>query len=143
MTAVSSDQGASARCAASVSNGGLYELFHDDAREAAAILELTLTSRNRNDPNPIPMAGIPYHALNGYLKRLVNAGRKVALAEQRAPAEGSGRKLMERELVRVVTPGILGIQTPLQQRAFTSLESGATGPWVSPFGQLHGTTMPD
>ena len=84
--------------------GDFYELFFQDAVVAAEALELTLTSRNKGDPDPIPMAGVPYHALEGYLRRLVEAGHKVALAEQRAPKEGA--KLMERELVRVVTPGV-------------------------------------
>lgn len=84
--------------------GDFYELFFDDAVVAAAELELTLTSRNKNDPDPIAMAGVPHHALDGYLRRLVEAGHKVALAEQRPPEPGS--KLMRRELVRVVTPGL-------------------------------------
>ena len=86
--------------------GDFYEVFFDDAVQAAEILELTLTSRNKNDPEPIPMAGIPYHALETYLPRLVQAGRKVAIAEQRAPAPGQKTKLMERHIVRVVTPGV-------------------------------------
>ena len=86
--------------------GDIYEVFFEDAVQAAEILELTLTSRNKNDPDPIPMAGIPYHALETYLPRLVQAGRKVAIAEQRAPAPGQKTKLMERHIVRVVTPGV-------------------------------------
>ena len=61
--------------------GDFYEVFFEDAVQAAEILELTLTSRNKNDPEPIPMAGIPYHALETYLPRLVQAGRKVAIAD--------------------------------------------------------------
>ena len=86
--------------------GDFYELFFDDAVKAAGILELTLTSRNKNDPEPIPMAGVPYHALETYLRRLVDAGCKVAIAEQRVPADGRRTKLMERHIVRVVTPGV-------------------------------------
>ncbi len=85
--------------------GDFYEVFLEDARIAAEVLDLTLTSRNKNDPDPIPMAGVPYHALEGYLKRLVDAGFKVAIAEQKEPEDGRG-KLMDRELVRVVTPGV-------------------------------------
>ena len=62
--------------------GDFYEMFFDDAIEAAALLDLTLTSRNKNNPNPIPMAGIPYHAANQYLSRLIKAGKKVAICEQ-------------------------------------------------------------
>ncbi len=94
--------------------GDFYEVFFDDAREAAALLELTLTSRNKNDPDPIPMAGVPYHALDGYLRKLVDAGRKVAVAEQRPAAPGS--KLLEREIVRVVTPGVPWDTDSLQPR---------------------------
>ena len=83
--------------------GDFYELFFEDARIAADILDLTLTSRNKKDPDPIPMAGLPWHALEAYLPRLVEAGRKVAIAEQR---EVPGQKMMSRELVRVITPGI-------------------------------------
>ena len=87
--------------------GDFYEMFFDDARVAAEVLELTLTSRNKNDPDPIPMAGVPYHALETYLRRLVSAGHKVAIAEQKEPAGGGKRpKLMERHIVRVVTPGV-------------------------------------
>ena len=86
--------------------GDFYELFFEDAVEAAEILELALTSRNKNDPDPIPMAGLPFHALDPYMKRLVAAGRKVAVAEQKPPPPGSKSKLMIRELVRVVTPGL-------------------------------------
>lgn len=86
--------------------GDFYELFFDDARVAAEVLQLTLTSRNKNDPDPIPMAGIPYHALDGYLKQLVGAGHKVAVAEQKLPPKDAKVKLMQRELVRVVTPGL-------------------------------------
>ncbi len=88
--------------------GDFYELFFTDAEAAADVLELTLTSRNRNDPDPIPMCGVPHHAADAYLRRLVDSGHKVAIAEQvaeEAPAKG-GRTIMRRELVRVVTPGI-------------------------------------
>lgn len=87
--------------------GDFYEVFFDDARKAAEVLELTLTSRNKKDPDPIPMAGVPYHALETYLSRLVEAGLKVAIAEQKEPPAGQKRpKLMAREIVRVVTPGV-------------------------------------
>ena len=83
--------------------GDFYELFLDDARVAAAALDLTLTSRNKNDPDPVPMAGVPHHALDAYLRRLLDAGHKVAIAEQRP---GASAKLMERDIVRVVSPGV-------------------------------------
>lgn len=89
--------------------GDFYECFFEDAVQAAQILELTLTSRNKNDPQPIPMAGIPYHALDAYLPRLLEAGVRVALAEQvedPAAMRARGEKLVARELVRVISPGV-------------------------------------
>ncbi|MDR1733150.1 MAG: DNA mismatch repair protein MutS [Synergistaceae bacterium] len=79
--------------------GDFYELFFEDARDAAAILDITLTSRQEN----IPMAGVPHHALHMYLGRLIRAGRRVAICEQ--IGEPNGRTLVERRVVRVVTPG--------------------------------------
>jgi DNA mismatch repair protein MutS len=79
--------------------GDFYEFFFDDARDAAAILDIALTSRQAN----IPMAGVPHHALNMYLGRLIRAGRRVAICEQ--VGEANGRTIVERRVVRVVTPG--------------------------------------
>src|SRR5580704_10371340 len=62
--------------------GDFYELFGEDAVEAARILEITLTSRDKNKPNPIPMAGVPHHSVQGYIQRLLKAGRKVAIGDQ-------------------------------------------------------------
>jgi len=112
--------------------GDFYELFFDDARNAAEILELTLTSRNKSDPDPIPMAGIPHHALEGYLRRLTEAGKTVAIAEQQAAPPGSGSKIMERALVRVVTPGVPWSPDDLDARqscwlASVHLEDGKVG----------------
>ena len=86
--------------------GDFYELFFEDAETAASVCELTLTSRNSKDPDPIPMCGVPHHAADAYLRRLVDGGHKVAIAEQvETPGEGKP-KLMKRALVRVVSPGI-------------------------------------
>ncbi|HXC51995.1 MAG TPA: DNA mismatch repair protein MutS [Candidatus Limnocylindrales bacterium] len=82
--------------------GDFYELFFEDAETAAELLDLTLTSRNRNDEHPIPMCGIPYHALRPYVARLMEAGRKVAVCEQlELPEKGIAR----REVTRVISPG--------------------------------------
>ena len=71
--------------------GDFYELFYDDAVTASKALDLTLTSRNKNDPEPIPMAGVPYHAASGYIQRLLEQGFSVALCEQMAdPAKTKG-----------------------------------------------------
>jgi DNA mismatch repair protein MutS len=85
--------------------GDFYEMFFDDAHEGARLLQITLTSRQKGD-GAIPMAGIPHHAADGYIARLIRAGRKVAVCEQmEAPIKG--KKLVRREVVRVITPGTL------------------------------------
>ena len=62
--------------------GDFYELFYDDARRAADLLDITLTARGKSAGNPIPMAGVPYHAVEGYLAKLVQKGESVAICEQ-------------------------------------------------------------
>jgi len=85
--------------------GDFYELFFEDAHEGARLLQITLTSRQKGE-GAIPMAGIPHHAADGYITRLIRAGRKVAVCEQmEAPVKG--KKLVRREVVRVITPGTL------------------------------------
>jgi DNA mismatch repair protein MutS len=85
--------------------GDFYELFFEDAHEGAALLQITLTSRQKGE-GAIPMAGIPHHAADGYIARLIRAGRKVAVCEQ-MEAPGKGKKIVRREVVRVITPGTL------------------------------------
>ena len=83
--------------------GDFYEMFGEDAREGAQILDLVLTSRDREEPK-MPMAGVPYHALDQYLGRLLKAGRRVAICDQMEdPSKAKG--LVRREVTRVVTPG--------------------------------------
>ena len=84
--------------------GDFYELFHEDAIAASAILEITLTSRNKERGEAIPMCGVPYHAAEGYIARLIQRGFRVAICEQMEEA-GPGKKLVRREVTRVVTPG--------------------------------------
>ncbi len=85
--------------------GDFYELFFQDAVVAAKALDLTLTSRNKNAEEPIPMCGVPYHAASGYVQRLLDVGHKVAICEQMAdPSKVKG--IVPREVVRVVTPAI-------------------------------------
>ena len=82
--------------------GDFYEMFNEDAKVASRILEITLTARNKN--KPIPMCGIPYHSSNGYICKLIKAGKTVAICEQvEDPKVAKG--LVKREVVRVVTPG--------------------------------------
>lgn len=84
--------------------GDFYELFYDDAVNAAQILELTLTSRNKNSENPIPMAGVPHHAASEYIDKLVDLGYKVAVAEQMEdPKKAVG--IVKRAVTQVITPG--------------------------------------
>jgi DNA mismatch repair protein MutS len=84
--------------------GDFYELFYEDAMLASRELQITLTSRNREKGQPIPMCGVPYHAADGYIARLIRAGFKVAICDQ-MEAPGPGKKIVRREVVRVVTPG--------------------------------------
>lgn len=87
--------------------GDFYELFGSDAVEAASILEITLTSRDKNKANPTPMAGVPHHSAQGYIQRLLKAGKKVAIGEQMEdPSKVSGKTIVRREIVRTFTPGI-------------------------------------
>ena len=85
--------------------GDFYEMFFDDAVKAARLLKITLTSRNKNDDQPIPMCGIPHHAAGGYLSTLITAGCKVAICDQvEDPKTAKG--LVKREVTRIITPGI-------------------------------------
>ena len=85
--------------------GDFYELFFDDARKAAKLLGITLTHRGKTNGEPIPMAGVPYHAAEGYLARLVKAGQTVAICEQVGEVTGKGP--VERKVVRIITPGTI------------------------------------
>src|SRR5215470_1089773 len=84
--------------------GDFYELFYEDALLASRELQITLTSRNREKGQPIPMCGVPFHAADGYIARLIRAGFKIAICDQ-MEAPGPGKKLVRREVVRVITPG--------------------------------------
>lgn len=86
--------------------GDFYEMFHEDAVLVSNVLKLTLTSRNKGAADEIPMAGVPYHAAHGYIAKMLAAGYKVALCEQMAdPSKVKG--IVPREVVRVVTPGLV------------------------------------
>ncbi|WP_437188507.1 DNA mismatch repair protein MutS [Planctomicrobium sp. SH668] len=86
--------------------GDFYELFHEDAQIAAKILGLTLTSRDKGSSNPVPMAGFPFHALEGYLRKLIAAGHRAAICDQvEDPKTAKG--MVRREVTRIVTPGTL------------------------------------
>jgi DNA mismatch repair protein MutS len=98
--------------------GDFYELFFDDARRAAALLDITLTARGQSGGQPIPMAGVPVHAVEAYLARLVRRGECVAICEQLGdPAKAKGP--LEREVVRVITPGTVTDEALLDARRDT------------------------
>ena len=86
--------------------GDFYETFDDDARLISGELDIALTAREMGKGTPVPLAGIPYHALEGYLARLIKKGHRVAICEQTSdPATSKG--IVDREVVRVVTPGTI------------------------------------
>ena len=100
--------------------GDFYELFYDDARKAARLLDITLTQRGSSAGQPIPMAGVPHHAYESYLARLVALGESVAICEQIGdPALAKG--LVERKVVRIVTPGTVTDEALLDERRDTLL----------------------
>ena len=101
--------------------GDFFELFFDDARQAAGILDIALTTRGEHEGAPIPMCGVPVHAAEGYLARLIKAGCRVAIAEQtESPAEakrrGGSKALVARDIVRFVTAGTLTEEALLEPR---------------------------
>ncbi|MGE5154882.1 MAG: DNA mismatch repair protein MutS [Bdellovibrio bacteriovorus] len=106
--------------------GDFYELFFEDAERAAALLDITLTKRGQSAGRPIPMAGVPYHAAEGYLARLVRKGVSVAICEQIGdPAKSKGP--VERRVVRIVTPGTLTDESLLEERRENLLVAIAEG----------------
>ena len=95
--------------------GDFYEMFFEDAIEASKILQITLTSRNKGTDNNAPMCGIPYHAIDNYLAKLTRAGKKIAICDQMTEPDGKG--IVEREVMRVVTPGTTFDENILEQKA--------------------------
>ena len=86
--------------------GDFYEVFWDDAEKAARLLDITLTTRGQSAGFPVAMAGVPFHALEGYLGRLIKMGESVAICEQ-VGGVGASKGPVERKVVRVVTPGTI------------------------------------
>ncbi|WP_067735203.1 DNA mismatch repair protein MutS [Novosphingobium naphthalenivorans] len=108
--------------------GDFFELFFDDAKKAAAILDIALTTRGEHNGAPIPMCGVPVHAAESYLARLIKAGCRVAIAEQtETPAEakkrGGSKALVARDIVRFVTAGTLTEEALLEPRRANVLAS--------------------
>src|SRR5450432_2509582 len=98
--------------------GDFYELFFEDARRAAALLNITLTARGQSAGAPIPMAGVPFHAADSYLARLVRNGESVAICEQLGEP-GKTKGPLERQVVRVITPGTVTDAALLDERTDT------------------------
>jgi DNA mismatch repair protein MutS len=107
--------------------GDFYELFLDDAKKAARLLDITLTSRGASAGAPIPMAGVPVHAVETYLARLVRLGESVAICEQVGEV-GAGKGPVERKVVRIVTPGTLTESDLLADKSDAVLLAVARGP---------------
>ena len=102
--------------------GDFYEVFHEDAKLAHKVLGITLTARNKQSENPIPMAGIPHHSLEKYVPQLIEAGIKIAIAEQVwLPSAG---KIVERKVTQVITPGTYVSESSHQQRILAITEQG-------------------
>ncbi len=100
--------------------GDFYELFYDDAKQAAQVLDITLTARGKSAGEPIPMCGIPFHAVDRYLVKLVEAGISVAICEQTGdPATSKGP--VEREVIRIITPGTISDEALLDARQDNAL----------------------
>ncbi|PXW01457.1 DNA mismatch repair protein MutS [Pantoea ananatis] len=109
--------------------GDFYELFYDDAKRASQLLDISLTKRGASAGEPIPMAGVPHHAVENYLARLVQLGESVAICEQIGdPALSKGP--VERKVVRIVTPGTISDEALLQERQdnlLAAIVQGARG----------------
>jgi len=95
--------------------GDFYELFFDDAKKAAELLSITLTARGSSAGTPIPMCGIPYHAVEGYIAKLIKIGESAAICEQIGdPATSKGP--VERKVIRIITPGTVMEDALLEER---------------------------
>src|SRR5258708_453283 len=109
--------------------GDFYELFYEDAIVASRELQITLPSRNRERGEPVPMCGVPFHAAEGYIARLLRAGYKIAVCDQ-MEAPTLGKKLVRREVVRVITPGTatsLNVLEPKENNYLAAIFRAAGG----------------
>ena len=109
--------------------GDFYEMFNEEASIASRVLEITLTSRNKNKANPTPMCGIPYHSSKSYIAKLIKSGKKVAICKQTEDAK-IAKGLVKRQVVRVVTPGTIlddDLLDPKQNHFLVSIHSNTKG----------------
>ncbi len=106
--------------------GDFYELFYDDAIKGSQLLELTLTARNKNSEDPVPMCGVPYHAVQNYIDILIDKGYKVAICEQMEdPTKAVG--MVKREVIQLITPGTIMDEKASQAKRNNYLTSVVTG----------------
>src|SRR6185312_11456094 len=96
--------------------GDFYELFYEDAVYAARVLDLTLTTRDKGKEDPVPMCGVPHHAVRAYLAKLTELGHRVALCEQLEDPKVA-RGIVKRDVVRVITPGVVLDEESLDPRS--------------------------
>src|SRR5712692_7365952 len=109
--------------------GDFYEMFYQDAVVAARVLQITLTSRSSEQGQRVPMCGVPYHSAENYIARLLRAGHRVAICEQMEdPSKMKGRKLVRREVIRVITPGTATELQVLEPKENNFLAALAWGP---------------
>ena len=109
--------------------GDFYEMFNEDAEVASQVLEIALTSRNKNKTNPTPMCGIPHHSSKSYIAKLIKSGKKVAICEQTEDPKLT-KGLVKREVVRIVTPGTIldeNLLDPKQNHFLVSICSNSKG----------------
>ena len=107
--------------------GDFYEMFFEDAHTASKILDIALTSRNKTEDGSVPLCGVPYHAADPYIQKLLDAGHKVAVCEQvEDPATAKG--VVKREVVRVITPGTVTAAEALDARGNNFLAAAHKGP---------------
>jgi len=127
--------------------GDFYELFYEDAIVASRELQITLTARNKEKGQPVPMCGVPYHAAESYIARLLRSGYKIAVCDQ-MEQPGPGKKLVRREVVRVITPGTatdLHLLEPRENNFLAALVRSSSGSpiglaWVDiSTGEFHAT----
>ena len=106
--------------------GDFYEMFFEDAKLASELLDITLTSRDKNKEGSVPLCGVPYHAASAYIQKLVDHGYKVAVCEQMEDAS-QAKGIVRREVIRVVTPGMVLEDELLQPKANNFLMAFAPG----------------
>ncbi len=115
--------------------GDFYEMFLDDAELVAPILDIALTSRDKGKKDAVPMCGVPVHAADGHIKRLAELGHRIAICEQvEDPKEAGGKRLVRREVVEVVTPGLVGDPEGLDARQVVAVAAIANERGSDTFG---------